>query len=44
MANQNSSHSPILGVCSDEIPRVRREVVLLAATQAKFDNRWDEGP
>jgi hypothetical protein len=42
MANENGSHSPILGVCSDEIPRVRYEVFLLTATQAKVVNCWDK--
>ncbi len=45
MANQNSSNSPIsLGVCSDEILRVGREVVLLTATLSEFTNRRDKGP
>jgi hypothetical protein len=44
MANENSRDSPILGVCSDEVPRVRYEFLLLPATQAKFVNCWDKAP
>ena len=44
MADQHSGNSPVLGVGSDEILRVGRELVLLTAAQAELTNLRDKGP